>query len=315
MACFLLFGALLVWPLLAIPNRPVLVLGVPASCSTCSRCGRPSSRSCSAWPGAARRPRTSRERPGRPTRARRRPPRLPRIPVPGRVAGRGLRAPARPGPRRGTATYVLAVSVYCTAWTFYGSVGLAANRGLEFLTIYLGPALRRSAVAGRAAQARPGGQGAAHHHHLRLHREPLREVGAPRRPGGRSRRVRHDSLHRAPAEGGVVSFRMMLRRGLRPLRLRSRPCSWPAPSRSSAILFGARNLDFTRRQTGLMTAVAVESIVKLVAFLVVGAYVTWGLFGGFGDIFGRVAAHPGWSRLLVLDPPPPRPTRGGRPCC
>ena len=44
-------------------------------------------------------------------------------------------------PRLRTATYVLAVSVYCTAWTFYGSVGLAANRGLEFLTIYLGPAL------------------------------------------------------------------------------------------------------------------------------------------------------------------------------
>src|SRR5262245_63766043 len=46
--------------------------------------------------------------------------------------------------RRGrirTITYVLAVSVYCSAWTFYGSVGLAANRGLEFLTIYLGPAL------------------------------------------------------------------------------------------------------------------------------------------------------------------------------
>src|SRR5256712_10677218 len=46
--------------------------------------------------------------------------------------------------RRGrlrTATYVLAISVYCTAWTFYGSVGLAANHGLEFLTIYLGPAL------------------------------------------------------------------------------------------------------------------------------------------------------------------------------
>lgn len=50
--------------------------------------------------------------------------------------GRRLRAP-----RLRTATYVLAVSVYCTAWTFYGSVGLAANRGLEFLTIYLGPAL------------------------------------------------------------------------------------------------------------------------------------------------------------------------------
>jgi len=29
-ACFLLFSACLVWPLLAIPNRPVLILGVPA---------------------------------------------------------------------------------------------------------------------------------------------------------------------------------------------------------------------------------------------------------------------------------------------
>src|SRR5215471_9259439 len=36
------------------------------------------------------------------------------------------------------------------------------------------------------------------------------------------------------------------------------------------ILFGARNLDFTKQQTGLMTAVAVESVVKLVAFLAVG---------------------------------------------
>ena len=44
-------------------------------------------------------------------------------------------------PRLQTLTYVLAVSVYSTAWTFYGSVGLAANRGLEFLTIYRGPAL------------------------------------------------------------------------------------------------------------------------------------------------------------------------------
>jgi Na+/proline symporter len=50
--------------------------------------------------------------------------------------GRRLRAP-----RLRAATWVLAISVYCTAWTFYGSVGLAANRGLEFLTIYLGPAL------------------------------------------------------------------------------------------------------------------------------------------------------------------------------
>jgi Na+/proline symporter len=38
-------------------------------------------------------------------------------------------------PRLRTATYGLAISVYCTAWTFFGSVGLAANRRLEFMTI------------------------------------------------------------------------------------------------------------------------------------------------------------------------------------
>src|SRR4029450_11181702 len=69
------------------------------------------------------------------------------------------------------------------------------------------------------------------------------------------------------------------------------------------ILFGARNLDFTKQQTGLMTAVAVESVVKLVAFLLVGVYVTWGLFGGITDLFGRGAADPNWSRPPTLDQP------------
>jgi Na+/proline symporter len=37
--------------------------------------------------------------------------------------------------------YTLSLSIYCTAWTFYGAVGYAARSGLEFMTIYLGPTL------------------------------------------------------------------------------------------------------------------------------------------------------------------------------
>ncbi len=37
--------------------------------------------------------------------------------------------------------YSLTIAVYCTAWTFYGSVGRAANTGLEFLAVYTGPSL------------------------------------------------------------------------------------------------------------------------------------------------------------------------------
>src|SRR3954465_13397492 len=37
--------------------------------------------------------------------------------------------------------YALALAVYCTSWTFFGSVGLASRSGLDFLTIYIGPVL------------------------------------------------------------------------------------------------------------------------------------------------------------------------------
>ena len=44
------------------------------------------------------------------------------------------------GPARAT-IYALALAVYCTSWTFFGSVGLASRSGLDFLTIYIGPVL------------------------------------------------------------------------------------------------------------------------------------------------------------------------------
>ena len=42
---------------------------------------------------------------------------------------------------RSPLVYTLSISVYCTAWTYYGAVGSAARNGLEFITIYLGPTL------------------------------------------------------------------------------------------------------------------------------------------------------------------------------
>src|ERR1044071_1424530 len=37
--------------------------------------------------------------------------------------------------------YALSLAVYCTSWTFFGSVGLATTTGLDFLAVYLGPVL------------------------------------------------------------------------------------------------------------------------------------------------------------------------------
>src|SRR5258708_13468607 len=37
--------------------------------------------------------------------------------------------------------YPLSLAIYCTSWTFFGSVGFASRPGFAFLTIYIGPAL------------------------------------------------------------------------------------------------------------------------------------------------------------------------------
>jgi PAS domain S-box-containing protein len=201
-----------------------------------------------------------------------------------------------------TVTYVLAASVYCTAWTFYGSVGLAANRGLEFLTIYLGPAC--------VALLWPV-----------LLRKLVR-VSKEQRITSISDFI--SSRYGKSANLGTLVAGLVVA-GMIPyiaLQLRAVSASFTMIMHEGSvldvfdptllvavtlalfgILFGARNLDFTKRQTGLMTAVAAESVVKLVAFLAIGVYVTWGLFGGPADIFGRIAADPAWSRLLTLDQP------------
>ncbi len=201
-----------------------------------------------------------------------------------------------------TLTYVLAASVYCTAWTFYGSVGLAANRGLEFLTIYLGPAcvallwpvLLRKLV--------------------RVSKEQRITSVSDFISSRYGKSASLGTLVAALVVCGMIpyialqlkavsaSFRMILREES-VLEVFDPTLVVAVTLALFGILFGARNLDFTKRQTGLMTAVAVESVVKLAAFLLVGVYVTWGLFGGFADIFGRAAQHPDWMQLLTLDQP------------
>jgi Na+/proline symporter len=65
------------------------------------------------------------------------------------------------------------------------------------------------------------------------------------------------------------------------------------------ILFGTRHLDATERHEGMVAAIAVESVVKLVAFLAVGVFVVWGMHDGVGDVFAQAAAVPEVARRLA----------------
>ncbi len=65
------------------------------------------------------------------------------------------------------------------------------------------------------------------------------------------------------------------------------------------IAFGTRHLDAAEHHEGMVAAIAFESLVKLLAFLAVGVFVTFGMYDGFGDIFARAAAEPKLAAMLT----------------
>jgi Na+/proline symporter/nitrogen-specific signal transduction histidine kinase len=203
--------------------------------------------------------------------------------------------------------YALSMGVYCTAWTYFGSVGRAASAGLWFLPIYLGPTLGmllawmllRKMV--RIA---------------RVHRvTSIADFIGSRY--GKSRLLA--ALVTLIAVVGIVPYVALqlkaIATGYSILTTGHAPgggglagAAWWRDSTlymalvlaGFTIAFGTRRLDATERHEGMVAAIAMESVVKLVAFLAVGAFVTWGLFSGPGDIFTRAAARPDLQPLLGL---------------
>ncbi len=191
--------------------------------------------------------------------------------------------------------YTLSLSIYCTAWTFYGAVGYAARSGLEFLTIYLGPTLvfvgwwwvlRKLVRIGR--------------------QEGITSIAD----------LISSRYGKSNGLGVLVTLIMVI--AATPyiaLQLQSvtlsfnvfasdAPQSWALPDRGATavwvagglalftILFGTRNLDANERHHGIVMAIAVEAVVKLVALLAVGIFVVWGLAGGPSDMMTRIEASP-----------------------
>ncbi len=196
--------------------------------------------------------------------------------------------------------YVFAAGVYCTSWTFYGCIGNAAENGASFLGLFIGPSifalgwwfvLRKLVRVCKAHNITSVPDFLSIRYGNNAWIGPLATVllvvGSVPYISLQLRAVAVSFDVLAGAEyGGSAPFDPMLLVAL---------CLG-----AFALFFGGRYLDFTKRQGGLLTAVAVESIVKIVIFLGVGAFVCWGVFDGPGEIFGKILAHPEWRRLATL---------------
>jgi Na+/proline symporter/signal transduction histidine kinase len=193
--------------------------------------------------------------------------------------------------------YAMSIGVYCSTWTFFGSVGRASSTGWDFLAVYIGPAL--VFIFGWPLLLRI----------VRLAKAQnitsIADFLAAR-------------YGKSPIVAGIVTIVALI--GLLPylaLQLKAVVLATEAlfggnpllnvdlPSlgivetafvatvamAAFAVLFGTRHIDATEHQDGLMVAIATESIVKLVAFLGVGIFVVFYAFGDAASFYRAVLAH------------------------
>ena len=204
--------------------------------------------------------------------------------------------------------YALSMAVYATSWTFYGSVGRAAASGVGFLPIYLGPTLMAALwwlVLRKMIRI------------SKVNRiTSIADFIAARY--GKSSLL--GGLVTVIAVVGIVPYiALQLKAVSNSFILLLQYPEIVMPARTHAVgmlqdtalyvalllaaftlLFGTRHLDATERHEGMVAAIAFESIVKLLAFLAVGVFVTFGLYGGFADLFARAAQLPNIEQLLSL---------------
>lgn len=206
--------------------------------------------------------------------------------------------------------YALSLAVYCTAWTFYGSVGRAADSGIDFITIYLGPIISAP-----------------------LWWMTLRKV------------IRISKIHRISSLADFISsrygkdawlgalvaflcfiavvpylalqikaisesFNLLVNfdatehlQNLEPVRtgLNDNTLYITIFLTIFIILFGTRTIEANKRKEGMVAAIAFESVIKLLTFLFIGIVITYGLFNGFGDLFTQAAASESMRNFFTLN--------------
>ncbi|MBU2940399.1 sensor histidine kinase [Lacinutrix sp. C3R15] len=199
--------------------------------------------------------------------------------------------------------YTLSLAVYCSAWTYYGSVGIAANSGINFLPIYLGPVIA-----------------------VPLWIVVLRKI------------IRISKQHKISSIADFISLRYGNNRflgalvtivclfGTLPyisLQLKAVSETFEIMSDDTsyistaviddstfyvalllavfATFFGTQNTDASEKHKGIIATVAFESVLKLVFFLIIGVYVTYYLFDGTTDIYDQISISQNFKQLTTLN--------------
>jgi len=200
--------------------------------------------------------------------------------------------------------YPFSLAIYCTSWTFFGSVGLAATSGFEFLTIYIGPILMIG--LGWPLVMRVVRLAKAHNitsiaDFIAARYGKRQAVAATVASIAIIGSIPYIALQ---LKAVAASISVILEQTGAPgyvMPLGDMALFVALAMAAFTMLFGTRHVDATEHQDGLMLAIAGESMVKLVAFLAVGIFVTFIMFDGPVALFREALTRPDTAAVLTGD--------------
>ena len=186
--------------------------------------------------------------------------------------------------------YSLSLAIYCSSWTFYGAVGRATTSGWEFLATYLGPVLififgwriiEKIILVGKQQNT-----------------TSIADFISSRYGKSQSLAI----LVTVIAVFGTIPYIALQLKAVAISYDALAPGVTEGLSKGSdtalfvallmavfAVLFGTRHIDATEHHEGMVLAVAFESIVKLTAFIMVGLFAAFEIFGGIDDMLFNIS--------------------------
>ena len=192
--------------------------------------------------------------------------------------------------------YSLSLAVYCSAWTYYGSIGVASNEGLEYLAVYIGPV-----------------------------------IIIPAWIYINSKIIRISRVHKISSVADFISLRYGNSRSLGALvaivcmlavipyiglQIKAISDTFHLMTQTAnsdnifmdtatyvvliiavfSAYYGTKYVDASEKRLGIISAVAVESFLKLIFFIILGIFVVYGVFNGFNDIYEKASKLPDFAQ-------------------
>lgn len=199
--------------------------------------------------------------------------------------------------------YTLSLAVYCSAWTYYGSIGIAANSGINFLPIYLGPVIAAPLwilVLRKVIRISKQHKISSIADFMSLRYGNNRFLGA--------------LVTLVCLFGTLPYISLQLKAVSETFEIMTDETSYISTSIIDdstfyvalmlaifAAFFGTQNTDASEKHKGIIASIAFESIIKLVFFLLIGSYVTFYLFGGTTDIYNKMSVTENFSKLVTFN--------------